>query len=69
MKYKLGDRIKAKNPVTGEIVDLFAEPNHVGIAFFDKNKDRRFLVDGDKKLSLTNGPVEDTDSPSLWDII
>lgn len=69
MDYKLGDKIKAKNPITGEVVDLFAEPNHIGIAFFDKNKNRRFLMDGDRKLSLTNGPVEDTDNPSHWDII
>lgn len=69
MVYKLGDKIKAKNPITGEIVDLNAEPNHIGIVFFDKNKDRRFLEDGLVKLSLTNCAIEDADNPVHWDII
>lgn len=69
MDYKLGDRIKAKNSITGEIVDLITEPNHIGIAFFDHAKERRFLQNGDGKLSLTNCPLEDIENPLHWDII
>ncbi|MBC9229179.1 hypothetical protein HI850_007535 [bacterium SPL81] len=69
MGYKLGDRIQARNPLTQEIIDLIAKPNHKGVAFFDKNDERRFLQDGIGKLSWTNCPLKDAENPIHWDIL
>lgn len=69
MNYNFGDRIKARNPITGEVVELIAEPNHINIAFYDHNKNRRFLQDGPDKVSLTNDALDKDGNLIHWDIL
>jgi hypothetical protein len=69
MNYNFGDKIRARNSVTGEVIDLIAEPNHEGVAFYDHKNNRRFIQDEFNKICCVDGFLVEVENANQWEIL